>query len=164
MSRYLAVGLMAIAAIASFPAIGCSGGASKLTHDEAVRHSRDVIDATRTAILPPFGSGQSPVASGVDCVADQTDPSSVASNPSAQFRYDVEPSDDVNAMVAKAISFWRSRGFEVTGSGIGTDNPSAVAFEKVSAGAYEYVVSVAHETPPSLLIAGTIPCAVTQPG
>jgi hypothetical protein len=136
----------------------CGGGDHKLSRGGATQHVQQVVEATRTAILPPFGSGHTVLSSDSACIGRVGSPA-VSSLPSHGFSYDVEPSDDLNAMVAKAVTFWQSRGYDVTSSGGGTASPVAVAFEKSGSQAYQYTVSVVHETPPSLLIAGTIPCA-----
>jgi hypothetical protein len=139
----------------------CSGDAHKLSRDRAAQHAQQIVDATRTAILPPIGSGHTVRTSDTACI-DRVGSPAVTSLPSHGFSYDVEPTDNLNAMVAKAVTFWQSRGFDVTSSGGGTDSPAAVAFEKSGSQAYQYTVSVVHETPPSLLIAGTIPCAAVS--
>jgi hypothetical protein len=136
----------------------CGGGDHNPSRDAATQHVQQVVDATRTAILPPIGSGHTVRASDTACI-DRVGSPAVSSLPSHGFSYDVEPSDDLNAMVAKAVTFWQSRGYDVTSSGGGTDSPAAVAVEKSGSQAYQYTVTVVHETPPSVLIAGTIPCA-----
>lgn len=142
-------------------ASGCSGKTQQLTRDNATQHVVEVVDATRRAILPPIGSGHTVRPSETACV-ERIDPLDLPTTPSRGFSYDVGPKDDLQAMVSEAVAFWKSRGYDARSLGIGTDSPTAIAFENSGSQAYEYTVSITHETPPSLVIAGTIPCAAVH--